>query len=96
MSRYHQCCLASLEDAFEVWYTMQGYVLDKKRLMNGQIFDEDYFEHLIAEIQEIRASERRSYQEITDIYATAVDYDKNSQLLTVITNMRTWRIKTWI
>ena len=55
-------------------------MLDKSRLINGQIFDEDYFEHLIAEIQEIRASERRFYQKITDIYATAVDYDKNSQV----------------
>ena len=61
-------------------FTKQGYVLDKNRLINGQIFDEDYFEHLIAEIQEIRASERRFYQKITDIYATAVDYDKNSQV----------------
>lgn len=60
-------------------FTKQGYVLDKNRLINGQIFDEDYFEHLIAEIQEIRASERRFYQKITDIYATAVDYDKNSK-----------------
>ncbi len=51
-------------------FTKQGYVLDKSRLINGQIFDEDYFEHLIAEIQEIRASERRFYQKITDIYAT--------------------------
>ena len=62
-------------------FTKQGYVLDKSRLINGQIFDEDYFEHLIAEIQEIRASERRFYQKITDIYATAVDYDKNSQVI---------------
>ena len=45
-------------------FTKQGYVLDKSRLINGQIFDEDYFEHLIAEIQEIRASERRFYQKI--------------------------------
>lgn len=59
-------------------FTKQGYVLDKDRLINGQIFDDDYFEHLIAEIQEIRASERRFYQKITDIYATAVDYDKDS------------------
>ena len=62
---------------FRIWatkvldtFTKQGYVLDKSRLINGQIFDEDYFEHLIAEIQEIRASERRFYQKITDIYAT--------------------------
>ena len=59
-------------------FTKQGYVLDKNRLMNGQIFDEDYFEHLLAEIQEIRASERRFYQKITDIYATAVDYSVDS------------------
>ena len=53
--------------------------MDKSRLINGQIFDEDYFDHLISEIQEIRASERRFYQKITDIYATAVDYSLNSQ-----------------
>ena len=60
-------------------FTKQGYVLDKSRLINGQIFDEDYFDHLISEIQEIRASERRFYQKITDIYATAVDYSLDSQ-----------------
>ncbi len=61
-------------------FTKQGYVLDKSRLINGQIFDEDYFEHLISEIQEIRASERRFYQKITDIYATAVDYSLDSRI----------------
>lgn len=61
-------------------FTRQGYVLDKDRLMNGQIFDEDYFDHLISEIQEIRASERRFYQKITDIYATAVDYSLDSRI----------------
>lgn len=61
-------------------FAKRGYVLDKDRLINGQIFDEDYFDHLIAEIQEIRASERRFYQKITDIYATAVDYSRDSQL----------------
>jgi len=60
-------------------FTKQGYVLDKNRLINGQIFDEDYFDHLIAEIQEIRASERRFYQKITDIYATAMDYSIDSK-----------------
>ena len=60
-------------------FTKQGYVLDKNRLINGQIFDEDYFDHLISEILEIRASERRFYQKITDIYATAVDYSLDSQ-----------------
>ena len=61
-------------------FTRQGYVLDKNRLMNGQIFDDDYFDHLISEIQEIRASERRFYQKITDIYATSVDYSLDSQI----------------
>ena len=61
-------------------FTKQGYVLDKSRLITGQIFDEDYFDHLISEIQEIRASERRFYQKITDIYATAVDYSFDSQI----------------
>lgn len=61
-------------------FAKRGYVLDKDRLINGQIFDEDYFDHLVAEIQEIRASERRFYQKITDIYATAVDYSTDSQI----------------
>ena len=61
-------------------FTKQGYVLDKDRLINGKIFDDDYFEHLISEIQEIRASERRFYQKITDLYATAADYDRNSDI----------------
>lgn len=60
-------------------FTKQGYVLDKNRLINGQIFDEEYFDHLISELQEIRASERRFYQKITDIYATAVDYSLDSK-----------------
>lgn len=60
-------------------YTIQGYVLDKKRLENGQIFDEEYFEHLLDEIREIRASERKFYQKITDIYATSVDYSKDAK-----------------
>ncbi|WP_300346983.1 virulence RhuM family protein [uncultured Oscillibacter sp.] len=61
-------------------FTKQGYVLDKPRLINGQIFDQDYFDHLLSEIQEIRASERRFYQKITDIYATAVDYSLDSKI----------------
>lgn len=61
-------------------FAKKGYVLDRNRLINGQIFDEDYFEHLISEIQEIRASERRFYQKITDIYATAVDYSIDSPI----------------
>ncbi|MDR3284252.1 MAG: virulence RhuM family protein, partial [Treponema sp.] len=52
-------------------YALRGYVIDKKRMENGAFLDEDYFEHLLAEIREIRLSERRFYQKITDIYATA-------------------------
>lgn len=60
-------------------FAIRGYVLDKERLKNGTFLNEDYFEHLLAEIREIRASERRFYQKITDIYATAMDYDPNSK-----------------
>lgn len=59
-------------------FAIQGYVLDKQRLENGQIFDESYFDHLLDEIREIRASERKFYQKITDIYATAVDYSPSA------------------
>lgn len=59
-------------------FAVQGYVLDKKRLENGQIFDEEYFDHLLDEIREIRASERKFYQKITDIYSTAVDYSTDA------------------
>lgn len=61
-------------------FAIQGYVLDKKRLENGQIFDEEYFEHLLDEIREIRASERKFYQKITDIYMTAVDYSLDAYI----------------
>lgn len=59
-------------------FTIQGYVLDTERMENGIFFDEDYFESLLAEIKEIRLSERRFYQKVTDIYATSIDYDRNS------------------
>lgn len=59
-------------------FSIQGYVLDKKRLENGAFLGKDYFEQLLAEVREIRLSERRFYQKITDIYATAMDYDKNA------------------
>ena len=55
-------------------FAIKGYVLDKKRMENGAFLGEDYFERLLAEIREIRLSERKFYQKITDIYATAVDY----------------------
>lgn len=72
-------------NAFRQWATgvlrdfaLRGYVLDRKRMENGAFLDEDYFERLLEEIREIRLSKRRFYQKITDIYATAMDYDKDS------------------
>ena len=59
-------------------FTIRGYVLDHKRMENGAFLGVDYFEHLLAEIREIRLSERRFYQKLTDIYATAIDYNKNA------------------
>jgi len=71
--------------AFRQWATtvlrdfaLRGYVIDKKRMENGTFLGEDYFERLLAEIREIRLSERRFYQKITDIYATAMDYNPES------------------
>lgn len=69
--------------AFRQWatvvlrdYTLRGYVMDRKRMENGAFLGEDYFERLLEEIREIRLSERRFYQKIADIYATAMDYDR--------------------
>ncbi len=59
-------------------FSKKGYIIDKKRMANGAFFDEDYYDSLLAEIREIRLSERRFYQKVTDIYATSVDYDKKS------------------
>ena len=59
-------------------FAVRGYVLDKKRMENGTFLGEDYFEHLLAEIREIRLSERRLYQKLTDIYATSMDYNKDA------------------
>ncbi len=59
-------------------YAIKGYALDRKRMENGAFLDEDYFEHLLDEIREIRLSERRFYQKVTDIYATSIDYNKNA------------------
>jgi len=56
-------------------FTIEGYVIDKKRMENGTFLNKDYFEKLLEEIREIRLSERRFYQKITDIYATSIDYD---------------------
>ena len=61
-------------------FTIQGYVLDKERMKNGSFIEKDYFEKLLEEIREIRLSERRFYQKVTDIYATSIDYDPKSPI----------------
>jgi len=73
--------------AFRQWatgvlrdYALRGYVMDRKRMENGAFLDEDYFERLLEEIREIRLSERRFYQKITDIYSTAMDYDRDAPI----------------
>lgn len=61
-------------------YTIQGWAIDSDRLKNGGSFlTKQYFDHLLEQIREIRMSERRFYQKITDIYATALDYDRSSK-----------------
>ena len=73
---------------FRIWATnhlkefiIKGFLLDDERLKQGnQVFGKDYFDELLERIREIRASERRFYQKITDIYALSVDYDKNAPI----------------
>ena len=72
-TEFRQWATAILRD-----YAIRGYVLDRKRMENGTFLNEDYFEHLLAEIREIRLSERRFYQKITDIYATSLDYNPDA------------------
>ena len=59
-------------------YTITGYVLDKERMKSGTPLSSEYFERLLEDIREIRLSERKFYQKVTDLYATAVDYDKTA------------------
>jgi len=61
-------------------FAIRGYVLDKERLKNGSFFSKEYFDDLLEEIREIRASERKFYQKITDIYATALDYNRDAEI----------------
>jgi len=61
-------------------FAIRGYVLDKERLKNGAFFTKEYFDDLLAEIREIRASERKFYQKLTDIYATAMDYNADADV----------------
>ena len=59
-------------------YAIRGYVIDRKRMENGSFIGMDYFEQLLEEIREIRLSERNFYQKLTDIYATAIDYNRDA------------------
>ena len=59
-------------------YTIQGWVMDKERLIKGHMFTDEYFERQLQQIREIRMSERKFYQKVTDLYATAFDYDKDA------------------
>ena len=59
-------------------YAIRGYVIDKKRMENGSFIGVDYFEQLLEEIREIRLSKRNFYQKLTDIYATAIDYNRDA------------------
>lgn len=72
-TQFRQWCTAVLRQ-----FAIRGYVVDKKRMENGSFIGEDYFEHLLAEIREIRLSERRFYQKVTDIYATSIDYNREA------------------
>lgn len=72
---------------FRIWATktlkafiIKGFVLDDERLKQGKRFGKDYFDELLEQIREIRASERRFYQKIADIYALSIDYDKSDKL----------------
>lgn len=60
-------------------YTIKGWVMDDERIKRGSYLTDKYFEEQLARIREIRASERKFYQKITDLYATAIDYDKNAK-----------------
>ncbi|MCR2052022.1 virulence RhuM family protein [Actinomyces bowdenii] len=59
-------------------FAIRGYVIDRQRMENGAFLGQDYFERLLEEIREIRLSERRFYQKVTDIYATSIDYNRDA------------------
>ena len=72
---------------FRIWsrgilkkYMREGYVLNKDLLINGGKFNDEYFDNLLEEIREIRSSERRVYEKVTDLFATAYDYNKNAEI----------------
>ena len=77
-------------------YTIQGWTMDKERLKKGHMFTDEYFERQLQNIREIRLSERKFYQKITDLYATAFDYDKDAkttkQFFQAVQNKMHWAI----
>ena len=77
-------------------YTIQGWTMDKERLKKGHMFTDEYFERQLENIREIRLSERKFYQKVTDLYATAFDYDKNAkttrQLFKMVQNKMHWAV----
>lgn len=88
---------------FRIWatstlkeYIIKGFVMDDDRLKQGSSFGKDYFNELLERIRDIRASERRFYQKITDVYATSIDYDSKSpvtrQFFQVVQNKLEWAI----
>jgi hypothetical protein len=88
---------------FRIWATntlqefiIKGFVMDDERLKQGKNFGKDYFDELLERIREIRASERRFYQKITDIYALSIDYDKDSNItkdfFSAVQNKMHWAI----
>lgn len=85
-TQFRQWCTSVLRQ-----FAIRGYVVDKKRMENGSFIGEDYFEHLLAEIREIRLSERRFYQKVTDIYATSIDYNRDAP--TPVCSLRRYRTR---
>lgn len=77
-------------------YTIQGWSMDKERLKKGHMFTDEYFERQLQIIREIRLSERKFYQKVTDLYATSFDYDKNSkttrQFFQTVQNKMHWAV----
>jgi len=77
-------------------YTIQGWTMDNDRLKKGHMFTDEYFERQLQNIREIRLSERKFYQKITDLYATSFDYDKNSkttrQFFQTVQNKMHWAV----
>lgn len=77
-------------------YTIQGWTMDKERLKKGHLFTDEYFERQLQNIREIRFSERKFYQKVTDLYATAFDYDKDAkttrQFFQTVQNKMHWAV----